>query len=92
MKLMKHTLTIEKDVTFEDGTQVGKITNNSNSNNFRVFQSEDNGLYFKDRNEYKYLNDMMLENDYNKVQDTILMFLFSEDKANQTTEVEISLY
>ena len=89
---MKHTLTIEKDVTFVDGTQVGKITNNSNSNNFRVFQSEDNGLYFKDRNEYKYLNDMMLENDYNKVQDTILMFLFSEDKANQTTEVEISLY
>lgn len=89
---MKHTLTIEKDVTFEDSTQVGKITNNSNSNNFRVFQSEDNGLYFKDRNEYKYLNDMMLENDYNKVQDTILMFLFSEDKANQTTEVEISLY
>lgn len=89
---MKHTLTIEKDVTFEDGTQVGKITNNSNSNNFIVFQSEDNGLYFKDRNEYKYLNDMMLENDYNKVQDTILMFLFSEDKANQTTEVEISLY
>ena len=92
MKLMKHTLTIEKDVTFEDGTQVGKITNNNNSNNFRVFQSEDNGLYFKNRNEYKYLNDMMLENDYNKVQDTILMFLFSEDKANQTTEVEISLY
>lgn len=89
---MKYTLTIEKDVTFEDGTQVGKITNNSNSNNFRVFQSEDNGLYFKDQKEYKYLNDMMLENDYNKVQDTILMFLFSEDNANQTTEVEISLY
>ncbi|HEK6547157.1 TPA: hypothetical protein SPA83_002721 [Staphylococcus aureus] len=88
---MKHTLTIEKDATFEDGTQVGKITNNSNSS-FRVFQSEDNGLYFKNRNEYKYLNDMMLENDYNKVQDTILMFLFSEDNANQTTDVEISLY
>lgn len=89
---MQYTLTIEKDATFEDETQIGNITDEFNNYDFRVFQNEDIGLYFIDKNGKQYLNNMMLEIDYNKVQDAILTFLFSKDKANQTTKVEINLY
>lgn len=88
---MTYILTIEKDSSFDDGTPIGNIKKQKAFNDFTVFQNEDKGLFFIDRNGKQYLNDMMTEIDFNKVQDAILMFMFSKDKANQTTKVEINL-
>ncbi|MDU7039801.1 MAG: hypothetical protein E6346_10750 [Lactococcus lactis] len=88
---MKYELTIKKGATFDEGSIIGNIFNTVSCKTYKVYQNEDKGLYFEGQDQKYYLNNMMSEPDFNKVQDAILKFLFSKEDNNKDTLVEIEL-